>query len=96
MTDQPPPSGSPPPADAPAAGADAKLPPSHLTPRTREGWIATLVYLGLFLLVMPPVTHTVLDRPDVWVLGVPFFFAALLALYTGLIVVLVWALRRRL
>lgn len=72
----------------------AQLPPSHLTPRTREGWIATIAYIVIFLLAMPPVTHRVLDRPEVWVGGVPFFFAALLVVYTALIGVLVWSLRK--
>jgi hypothetical protein len=43
---------------------------------------------------MPPVTHVVLDRPDVWIAGVPFLYVALLVVYIGLIGVLVWALRR--
>ena len=72
----------------------AELPPSHLTPRTREGWIATIAYVVIFLLAMPPVTHRVLDRPDVWIGGVPFFFAALLVVYSVLIGVLVWSLRK--
>ncbi len=71
-----------------------ELPRSHLTPRTREGWIATIAYVALFLLAMPPVTHRLLDRPEVWVAGVPFFFAALFVVYSALIVVLVWSLRR--
>jgi hypothetical protein len=50
--------------------------------------------VALFLLALPPVTHTVLNRVEPSVLGVPFFFAALLAIYTALIGVLVWALRR--
>jgi hypothetical protein len=79
---------------APDAGAPTELPPSHLTPRTRDGWIATVTFLALFLMAMPPVTHRVLDRPEVWVFGVPFFFAALLAVYTALIGVLIWTLRR--
>jgi hypothetical protein len=77
----------------PEAGG-TQLPPSHLTPRTREGWIATVVYLAIFALAMPPVTHAVLDRPDTWVAGVPLFFAALLVIYSALIGVLVWALRK--
>jgi len=69
-------------------------PTSHFVPRTREGWIATIAFLGIFLLAMPPVSHAVLDRPDVWVGGVPFFFVSLLAIYTLLIGVLAWALRK--
>jgi hypothetical protein len=80
-------------AEGPSAG-DGSLPPSHLLPRTRDGRIATVAWLALFLLAMPPVTHTLLDRPEDWVAGVPFFFAALLVIYTALIGVLLWALRR--
>ena len=40
---------------------------------------------ALFVLAMPPVTHTVLNRVEPWVLGLPFFYAALLVVYTGLI-----------
>jgi hypothetical protein len=43
---------------------------------------------------MPPVTHSLLNRVEPWLLGVPFLFAALLAVYVALIGVLVWALRR--
>jgi len=69
-------------------------PPSHFRPRTRDGRIATIAFLALFLLAMPPVTHGLLDRADTWVLGLPFFYVALLAVYVALIAVLVWALRR--
>lgn len=67
---------------------------SHWRPRSRDGWIACTAFVALFLLAMPPVTHTLLNRVEPSVLGVPFFFAALLAVYVALIGVLVWALRR--
>ena len=54
--------------------------------------MATVVFLGVFLLSMPPFTHVGLDRPDTWILGVPLFFAALFLVYSVLIGVLVWAL----
>ena len=79
---------------APDRGASSDLPASHLTPRTRDGWIATVSFLAIFLLCMPPVTHRLLDRPDMWVAGVPFFFAALFVVYVALIGVLIWTLRR--
>lgn len=66
---------------------------SHWRPRSRDGWIACTAFVTLFLLAMPPVTHTLLNRVEPWILGVPFFFAALLAVYVALIGVLVWALR---
>lgn len=67
---------------------------SHLLPRTRDGWIASVAFLALFALCTPPVTHTVLNRTEPWLAGFPFLYAALFVVYCSLIVVLVWALRR--
>lgn len=67
---------------------------SHFVPRTRDGRVATAAFLVLFLLVLPPVTHTVLNRIHPLILGLPFLYAALLVLYIALIGVLLWALRR--
>ena len=67
---------------------------SHFLPRTRDGWIATIAFLALFVLAMPPITHTVLNRADPWIFGLPFFYVALLAVYSALILVLIWAFRR--
>ena len=53
-----------------------------------------MAFLLLFALCMPPVTHTVLNRMDPWMLGTPFLYAALFFVYVALIGVLVWALRR--
>ena len=50
--------------------------------------------LLFFVLAMPPITHTVLNRSDPWVFGLPFFYVALLAVYSALILVLIWAFRR--
>lgn len=68
--------------------------PSHFIPRTRDGWIATIAFVVLLLLAMPPVTHTLLNRVEPWILGLPFFYAVLLGIYTALIGVLLWALKR--
>jgi hypothetical protein len=67
---------------------------SHYRPRTRDGWIATVAFVLLFALCMPPVTHMLLDRVEPWMLGTPFFYSALFFVYVALIGVLVWALRR--
>jgi hypothetical protein len=67
---------------------------SHFLPRTRDGWTATIMFLALFLLAMPPMTHSVLNRTDPWILGLPFFYVALLAVYSVLILVLIWAFLR--
>ncbi len=67
---------------------------SHFFPRTRDGRTATIAFLALFLLAMPPMTHAVLNRTDPWIFGLPFFYVALLAVYCALILVLIWAFRR--
>jgi hypothetical protein len=67
---------------------------SHWIPRTRDGRIATVWFLVLFALAMPPLTHTVLNRIYPLILGMPFLYAALLFVYVALIGVLIWALRR--
>lgn len=73
----------------------SRIPPkSHFRPRTREGWTATISFVVLFLLSMPPLTHTVWDRPDTWIAGWPSFFVYLLLIYSGLVGVLLWALRK--
>ncbi len=69
-------------------------PRSHFLPRTRDGWIATISFVLIFLLAMPPVTHTLLNRVDPQLFGLPFIYVALLAICAALIGVLVWALRR--
>jgi hypothetical protein len=69
-------------------------PKSHFLPRTRDGWIATIAFVVLFLLAMPPFTHVLWDRPDAWIAGWPFLFVVLLLIYCALIGVLLWALRR--
>jgi hypothetical protein len=68
--------------------------PSHFVPRTRDGWIATIAFVVLLMLAMPPVTHTVLNRVEPWIFGVPFLYGALTVVYFALIGVLLWALRR--
>ncbi|GMV06452.1 MAG: hypothetical protein AMXMBFR53_27280 [Gemmatimonadota bacterium] len=67
---------------------------SHLVPRTRDGWIATVTFLAVLALAMPPVTHRFLNRLEPVILGLPFLYAVLLALYFLLVAVLVWTYRR--
>ena len=67
---------------------------SHFVPRTLEGRLATVAFVVLFLLAMPPVTHALWDRPDRWIAGWPFFFVVLFLVYSGLVAILLWALRR--
>ena len=76
--------------------ARGTVPRTHLLPRTREGWWAVIGFLVLFLLAEPPIVHGVANRVEPWVLGLPFLYTYLLVVYSGLIGVLIWALRKRL
>ena len=67
---------------------------SHFVPRTRDGRLTTAAFALLFLLAMPPLTHTVLNRVEPWLAGLPFFYATLLGVYIALIAVLILAYRR--
>jgi hypothetical protein len=53
-----------------------------------------VLFLLLFALVEPPFTHVLANRTEPWLLGFPFLYTYLLVLYSGIIVVLIWALRR--
>jgi hypothetical protein len=67
---------------------------SHYLPRTREGWIATVLFLVLFALTQPPFVHRIANRIEPTVFGLPFLYVYLLVLYFLLIGVLIWAFRR--
>lgn len=67
---------------------------SRFLPRTRDGWIATIAFGAVFLLAMPPVSHTLLNRIEPSVFGLPFLYVALFGVYVALIAVLIWAYRR--
>ena len=67
---------------------------SRFLPRTRDGRIATIAFAAVFLLALPPFTHSVLNRIELPLFGVPFLYTALLAIYSALICVLIWAYRR--
>lgn len=68
---------------------------SHFLPRTRDGWIATVAFLVVFLIAEPPIVTSLLNRVQPWILGMPFFYASLLVVYLALIGVLLWTLWRR-
>lgn len=81
----------------PGGGGDAQARrPSHYRPRTRAGWTALLLFGLLMVLAQPPVVHGIVNRIEPWILGMPFLYAYLLVVYTALIAVLVWAMRRAL
>ena len=67
---------------------------SHLRPRSRVGWAATLAFLGLFALAEPPLVYKLANRVEPWLLGMPFLYGYLLIIYSALIAVLIWAYRR--
>lgn len=70
------------------------VPRPHYLPRTRAGWVATVLFLLLSALAQPPVVHDWANRIEPWVLGMPFLYAYLLFIYVAMIAVLLWALRR--
>jgi len=68
---------------------------SHYLPRSRTGWIAVLAFLGLMALAQPPIVFWVdTHLGSGWVLGMPFLYVYLGAVYFALIGVLLWAVRR--
>jgi hypothetical protein len=69
---------------------------SHYVPRTRRGWIAVVLFLGLFALTQPPFVYVIANRVEPWLFGVPFLYAYLLIIYFALIAVLFWARRKEL
>ena len=64
---------------------------SHLLPRSRAGrWLAAL-FLVLLALAEPPFVHTLANRVEPWIFGLPFLYAWLLFVYVAMIGVLLWA-----
>ena len=67
---------------------------SHLLPRTRQGWVAVVLFIALLALAEPPLVYLVGNRMEPWVLGMPFLYVYLLGVYVALIGVLLWVWRR--
>jgi len=67
---------------------------NHLVPRTRDGWVATVTFLAVLALAMPPVTHTFFNRLEPVIVGLPFLYAVLLGIYLVLVGILIWTYRR--
>lgn len=78
----------------PAGSSRTSDRPSHYRPRTREGRIAVALFVVLMALAQPPVVHALADRTEPWILGLPFLYVWLLAVYSALIVVLIWAMKK--
>jgi hypothetical protein len=76
------------------ADGDDRSRPSHFVPRTREGRIAALAFLGLLALAQPPLVFVLGNRIEPWLLGMPFLYAYLLVIYIAMIAVLLWVGRR--
>ena len=70
-------------------------PRSHFIPRTRAGWIATVLLIACLVLAQPPIVHGLVNRVEPWILGMPFLFAYLLGVYTVTIAVLLWAMSKK-
>lgn len=70
-------------------------PRSHYLPRTRAGWVATVLLLVCMALSQPPVVHGLVNRTEPWVFGMPFLFVWLLAVYTAAIAVLIWTMKKK-
>lgn len=68
---------------------------SHYLPRTPAGRAASLAFLACMALAQPPVVHGLADRIEPRILGMPFLFAYLLAVYLLLIAILIRTARRR-
>lgn len=53
-----------------------------------------ILFLLLFAMAEPPVVHSLANRIEPSVFGVPFLYSYLLAVYFALIGVLIWVMRR--
>lgn len=53
-----------------------------------------MAFLAILMLAMPPLTHAAWNRTEPWLLGLPFLYAVLLAIYLALIAVLFWTWKR--
>ena len=82
---------SPPPFPANSPPAPKR---SHFFPRTRDGWVAVIAFLGLFALTQPPLLFVLANRIEPRLLGMPFLYTYLLVVYLLQIAVLIWAQRR--
>lgn len=67
---------------------------SHYRPRTPAGWAAIVSFTILMAMAQPPIVHTLANRiePSLW--GMPFLYVYLLAVYVLMIGVLIWAMRK--
>ena len=55
-----------------------------------------VLFVCVLALAQPPLVHTIANRIEPWLFGVPFLYAYLLVIYCVLIAVLFWAQRKEL
>jgi len=72
-----------------------RIPRSHYLPRTRAGWIATILLVICMALSQPPVVHGLVNRIEPWIVGMPFLFVYLLGVYVATIAVLIWTMIKK-
>jgi hypothetical protein len=54
------------------------------------------MFLGLMVLVQPPIVFWIEERfRSAWLLGLPFFYVYLGFVYFAMIAVLIWTVRRK-
>jgi len=53
-----------------------------------------VTFLVLCLMAQPPIVHGWANRIEPWIAGFPFLYAYLFLVYSAMIVVLIWALRK--
>ena len=70
-------------------------PRSHYLPRTRAGWIATVLLLVCMALSQPPVVHGLANRIEPWLFGMPFLFTYLLGVYVIMVAILIWTMTKK-
>ena len=70
-------------------------PRSHYLPRTRAGWIATVLLLVCMALSQPPVVHGLANRIEPWLFGMPFLFTYLLGVYVVMVAILIWTMAKK-
>jgi len=71
-------------------------PRSHWWPRTRRSRLATVAFVLVMALAQPPIVYVFANRVEPWILGIPFLYAYLTAVYVLLIGVLLQVWRWRL
>lgn len=67
---------------------------SHWRPRTGAGLFAVVTFLVLMAFAQPPAVYLLANKIQPVVFGMPYLYVYLSVAYIGMIVVLLWSLRR--